>query len=127
MSSINSLQCYISPSYASQLYNASQNSDGDNHNNANNTNNSAATPLSSRTFGTWTFLSAIIRMYAAYHIYDPLVYDIARWTYGIALLHFVSEWLVFGTARAQGRFLGPLIVASTSLGWMTLQKGWYTA
>jgi hypothetical protein len=66
-------------------------------------------------------------MYAAYHIYDPLVFDLAQWTYGIALMHFVSEWLVFGTAKAQGRFLGPLIVATTSLAWMTLQKGWYTA
>jgi hypothetical protein len=29
------------------------------------------TALSSRTFGTWTFLAAVIRMYAAYNIENP--------------------------------------------------------
>lgn len=55
--------------------------------------------LSSRTFGTWTFLSAVVRAYAAYHIANPQVYDICMWTYAVAGFHFVSEWLVFGTAR----------------------------
>jgi hypothetical protein len=31
------------------------------------------TGLSSRTFGTWTFLAAVIRLYAAYNITDPLM------------------------------------------------------
>ena len=141
ISTANSIQCYVSSDYARQLYAGnSDNSEPDNHNSHNNysspirnnnsgnnaRDNSPATPLSGRTFGTWTFLSAVIRMYAAYHIYDPLIYDLAQWTYGIALAHFLSEWLIFRTAKAEGRFLGPLIVASTSLAWMALQKVWYT-
>lgn len=55
--------------------------------------------LSSRTFGTWTFLSAIVRCYAAYNIANQGVYDICIWSYLIAGAHFVSEWLIFGTAR----------------------------
>ena len=57
------------------------------------------TSLSSRTFGTWTLLSAIVRVYAAYNIANRAVYDICAWSYVIAGAHFVSEWLVFGTAR----------------------------
>jgi hypothetical protein len=55
--------------------------------------------LSSRTFGTWTFLSAVVRAYAAYNIANSAVYDICMWSYAIAGAHFVSEWLLFGTAR----------------------------
>jgi len=55
--------------------------------------------LSSRTFGTWTILSAVVRAYTAYNITNPQVYDICIWSYAIAGFHFVSEWLVFGTAR----------------------------
>ena len=83
------------------------------------------TALSSRKFGTWTFLSSVVRLYAAYYVSDQHVYDLAMWTYGIALTHFVSEWLVFGTAKPKGRFLGPLVVASASFAWMFTQRGWY--
>lgn len=57
------------------------------------------TPLSSRTFGTWTFLSAVVRIYAAYHINNAALYDVCMWSYAIAGWHFVSEWLMFGSAR----------------------------
>jgi hypothetical protein len=55
--------------------------------------------LSSRTFGTWTFLSAVVRAYAAYNIANPAVYDICIWSYAVAGAHFVSEWGWYGTAR----------------------------
>jgi hypothetical protein len=64
-------------------------------------------------------------MYAAYNISNPVVYDIAMWSYGIALVHFLSEWLLFGSARAKGRFLAPLVVATASLGWMATQREFY--
>ncbi|KAI5306203.1 ergosterol biosynthesis protein [Ascosphaera pollenicola] len=97
VSSINSLQAYVSPLYTSLIYN-----------------NSPQNPLHSRTFGTWTFLSSVVRCYAAYNIDDPLVYGLAMWTYGIALAHFTGEWLLFGSAKAQGRFISPFFVASGS-------------
>ncbi|KKK13739.1 hypothetical protein P175DRAFT_0301065 [Aspergillus ochraceoroseus IBT 24754] len=114
ISAANSVQAYISDSYAAQLYNA-RSADGRPYTN----------PLSSRTFGTWTFLSAVVRMTAAYNITTPVSYDLAAWSFGLALAHFVGEWLGFGTARLQGRFVSPLIVASGSLAWMLSQREAY--
>lgn len=113
MSAINSLQAYLSPEYGAALYNNQTN--GQSHTNA----------LSGRIFGTWTFLSAVVRMTAAYHITTPVAYDLAAWTFGIALMHFVGEWLVYGSASLRGRFIGPLIVASSSLAWMLTQREAY--
>ncbi|KAA8650663.1 hypothetical protein EYZ11_003448 [Aspergillus tanneri] len=114
VSAVNSLQAYKSDAYSAQLYNA-RTSSGQSHTN----------PLSSRTFGTWTFVSAVVRMYAAYNITNPVSYDLAAWTFGIALLHFVGEWLGFGTAELKGRFVSPLIVASSTLAWMLTQRESY--
>ncbi|ODH37359.1 hypothetical protein ACO22_02634 [Paracoccidioides brasiliensis] len=110
VSALNSSQAYLSSNYAAQLYN-----------------NAPANAVQSRTFGTWTFLSSIIRLYAAYYISESHVYDLAMWTYGIAFAHFVSEWLIFGSAKAKGRFISPLFVASGSLLWMATQREWYSA
>ncbi|PGH27953.1 hypothetical protein AJ80_00207 [Polytolypa hystricis UAMH7299] len=108
VSSLNSLQSYRSPFYASQLYNAAP-----------------PNALASRTFGTWTFLSCVIRMYGAYFIDEPHVYDLTMATYAVALTHFLSEWLVFGSAKAKGRFVSPLCVATGSLLWMVCQRSAY--
>ncbi|PWY80487.1 ergosterol biosynthesis protein Erg28 [Aspergillus heteromorphus CBS 117.55] len=114
VSAANSIQAYRSESYAADLYNG-RTADGRPHTNA----------LSARTFGTWTFLSSIVRLYAAYYITTPAVYDLALWTFGIALLHFVGEWVAFGSAQLKGRFVSPLIVASSTLTWMLTQREWY--
>lgn len=113
VSAANSLQAYRSEAYAAELYNG-RTPEGYVYTN----------PLSSRTFGTWTFLSAVIRFYAAYNINNPAVYDLALWTFGIALVHFVGE-LVKGSARLRGRFVSPLLVASSTLTWMFWERAWY--
>ncbi|KAL2049911.1 hypothetical protein ABVK25_009778 [Lepraria finkii] len=83
------------------------------------------TAFTSRVFGTWTFVSAIVRLYAAYNISNPQVYELALVVYAIAWLHFSSEWLVFGTA-AWGRGLaGPILISTGSLVWMLSQWGFY--
>ncbi|MCJ1358990.1 MAG: ergosterol biosynthesis protein, partial [Icmadophila ericetorum] len=82
-------------------------------------------PLSARTFGTWTFLSSVIRFYAAYNISNPLMYQLAMWSYGIAFGHFFSEWLVYRTARWGAGLAGPVIVSTASLVWMLAQWGFY--
>ena len=64
-------------------------------------------------------------MYGAYFINEPHVYDLTMATYGIALTHFVSEWQLFGSARAKGRFMAPLMFASGSLAWMYTQRDFY--
>lgn len=87
--------------------------------------NSPATPLSSRTMGTWTMLQAIVRFYAAYHIENPAIYQMAIWTFVVAGFHFYSEWLCYKTARWSKGLAGPIIVASASLIWMASQYRFY--
>ena len=83
------------------------------------------TAFTSRVFGTWTFVSAIVRLYAAYNISNPQIYELALVVYAIAWFHFFSEWLVFGTA-AWGRGLaGPILISTGSLVWMLSQWGFY--
>lgn len=83
------------------------------------------TPLSARTFGTWTVLASIVRLYAAYHISNSAAYDIALSSYLLAGFHFGTEWLVFGTAKFGKGLLGPLVVASSSIVWMASQRNYY--
>jgi hypothetical protein len=56
---LNTIQAYVQPRYTGQLYNSA-----------------ALTPIAGRVFGTWTFLSAIIRAYGAYYIGEQHVYDL---------------------------------------------------
>lgn len=73
----------------------------------------------------WTIVSAVIRLYAAYNISNPQLYQLAIWAYAIAWGHFVSEWLIFKTA-AWGRGLaGPIFISTGSLVWMLSQWGYY--
>lgn len=104
VSFFNSIQCYLGDLRLSRrIYTGAPNQ---------------VTPLSNRTFGTWTAAVAIVRMYAAYHLDDPVVWRISLSTYLLAGFHFLSEWLVFGTAKFGAGLLGPLVVASVTPVWM---------
>ncbi len=70
-------------------------------------------------------MNGIIRLYAAYNISHPQMYQLVLWSYGITMLHFGSEWLVFGTARWGKALAGPVFVSVGSLVWMMLQWGFY--
>lgn len=83
------------------------------------------TNLSARTFGTWTIISSIIRFHGAYHLNNPQVYQIVFASYAVAFFHFNSEWLVYKTCRMGSGLLGPMIVATSTLIWMTLQRDFY--
>ena len=109
ISAANSVQAYITTRFTSRVYSPS-----------------AVNPLSSRTFGTWTFVSSVIRMYAAYNISDPLIYHLTLWTFGIALAHFSSEWLYFGSTKLDKGLLPSMLVATGSLTWMLLQWEFYS-
>ena len=87
---------------------------------------SPVTPLSARTFGTWTFLVGIVRIYAAYHVDEKPWYQLAMWSYVVALFHFTSEAFVFRSARPQGPWLAPVGVAVLSLIWLIAQYGSYS-
>ncbi|KAF5377364.1 hypothetical protein D9757_008014 [Collybiopsis confluens] len=84
-------------------------------------------PLQARAFGTWTLTSAVIRGYAAYHIHNKAVYDIAIFSYLIAFGHFTSELLIFKTAKLNGPVLSPFIVSSLSMLWMITQYDFYVS
>jgi hypothetical protein len=82
------------------------------------------TPLAARLFGTYTLISAIVRLYASYHLDVEPVYMMALWTYLVALGHFISEGF-YGTYYLGGPQLLPLFFATTGTIWMTTQKSFY--
>jgi hypothetical protein len=106
----NSIQAYSTLTYTREIYGLAPNQ---------------VTSLSGRTFGTWTFLSSIIRLYAALNIHDPLVFQLALATYGVAWGHFMGEWMVFGTARWGRALAGPVVVSTGTLVWMFSTWGSY--
>jgi len=83
------------------------------------------TPLAARLFGTYTFISAIVRIYASYNLHLAPVYNIALWTYIVALFHFGTEWAVYRTAYIGPPILFPFFFASVGILWMTSQYNFY--
>ncbi|SCV99939.1 LAFE_0B05864g1_1 [Lachancea fermentati] len=84
------------------------------------------THLSARTFGTWTFISCVIRFYGALYLQEEHIFQLVFISYLVALVHFGSELLIFGTCKIGKGFMGPLVVSTTSLLWMYNQKEYYT-
>lgn len=115
----NSIQAYSTLSYTQRVYAGQPNGK------APESVTSPVTPLSARTFGTWTFITSLVRLYAAYHIDESAWYQIAFWTYIVAFGHFMSEMAVFGSARIRSPWLAPAIVSTSSIIWMALQYGYY--
>lgn len=84
------------------------------------------TPLTARLFGTWTLITSIVRIYAAYNLKYGHMYNLAIWTYVIALGHFASEMFVFKTLGPFGKAqAGPFIVAGIALCWMPSVRSHY--
>ena len=75
-------------------------------------------------FGTWIFLSCVVRLYAAYRIDVKEIYVLALWTFVIALAHFGSEWLIYRT-MTKGKLVPMLAVAGGSIFWMLMQWEFY--
>ncbi|KAI0536638.1 hypothetical protein GGR58DRAFT_382240 [Xylaria digitata] len=83
------------------------------------------TPLAARLFGTYTFLAAVVRLYASYNLHIAPVYNITIWTYIIALFHFGSEWAVYRSAYLGPPILFPFFFATVGIIWMTSQYSFY--
>lgn len=83
------------------------------------------TPLAGRLFGTWTFITCIARCYAAYNLHIGPVYNIAVWTYVVALGHFASELFIFKTMTFGVPQFFPFAFASCALIWMPLVRDYY--
>ncbi|KAK6465155.1 Erg28 like protein-domain-containing protein [Scheffersomyces coipomensis] len=83
------------------------------------------TGLSARTFGTWTLITSIVRFYGAYYLQNKQIYELVQFSFLVAGLHFISEWLVYKTCKLGKGFAGPLVVSSISTIWMYTQKDFY--
>lgn len=112
VSIFNSVQCYVSGIKLTQkVYSKAP---------------SKINSLSCRLFGTWTFVACIIRLYGSLFYYEEHIYQLTFISYVVALLHFGSELVLFRSCALDKGFMGPLIVSTTSLAWMYLQKEFYT-
>ena len=87
---------------------------------------SELTQLSARTFGAWTFLTAVVRFYAAYRIHDSDWYSLALWTFAVAGAHLWSE-VAYGTVKVRSGALPSLCIAGGSTVWMLCQWGRYVS
>ncbi|EJD06875.1 Erg28-like protein [Fomitiporia mediterranea MF3/22] len=105
----NTVQCFCTSKLTRRVYN----------------NAPVVTDLQVRTFGVWTITSAVVRFYAAYHITEKAVYDLALFTYLIAFGHFSSELLIFRTAKINPGIMSTFVFASLSLVWMLVQYDYY--
>lgn len=85
------------------------------------------TNLSARTFGTWTILTAVVRLYGAFYLQNAQIYELCQFTFLVAFGHFFSEWLIYGTCKMDKGLLGPAIVSTVGTTWMYLQKDYYTS
>lgn len=83
-------------------------------------------PLGVRTFGTWTFITSIIRLYGSWYLaHNKQVYELCLWSFIVAFGHFNLEWLVYKNCKFDKGFMGPFIVSTSSIVWMIMQKDFY--
>ncbi|KAH0831752.1 hypothetical protein AYO21_06276 [Fonsecaea monophora] len=120
----NAIQCYNTLSYTRRLY-PGQASATQTKGKSSPEGSSPATPLSSRTFGTWTLAVGIVRVFAAYHINEASWFQMQMLTNVIGLAHFSLEAFVYKTTSPSGPWLAPVTVALIGLVWSTVQYGFY--
>ncbi|KAH7150698.1 ergosterol biosynthesis protein-like protein Erg28 [Fusarium sp. MPI-SDFR-AT-0072] len=80
--------------------------------------------LLARVYGVKNIYTSLIRIYAAYHIANRQVYELAMCTFAGVLLLYGSEWLVYRTVRTR-EVVFPLVTASLGLIWMFVQRDFY--
>ncbi|KAG9241837.1 Erg28 like protein-domain-containing protein [Calycina marina] len=119
----NSIQAYSTLQYTSRVY--SENPSLTPHQSTPLAPHSTATPLQGRTFGTWTLIQSLVRLYAAYNISNERFFELGFLTYAVAFCHFMAEWMVFRTAKWGGPMAVPVFVSTGTLVWMWLQWGFY--
>ena len=109
---LNTVQCYRSSKFVRRTFDGPASA-------------TEVTPFAGRLFGSWSFLSGLVRFYAAYNIHSEHLYRLTLCTYLIVLSHFAGELMVYGTMKF-GKGLAPsLFVATTSVVWMLTQWSFY--
>jgi hypothetical protein len=120
----NAVQCYNTMSYTRRLY-PGQIASKTKSAPSDVAVTSPATPLSSRTFGTWTLAVGIVRIFAAYHINEASWYQMQMLTNVVGLIHFGLEAFVYKTSRPSGPWLAPVSVALIGEIWSIAQYSFY--
>ena len=69
------------------------------------TSTSQVTPLASRTFAIWTFLSCALALIAAFHLHERGIYLATTLSFYTAAAYFTLELLLFGTVKLKDRFV----------------------
>eukprot|EP01137_Pigoraptor_chileana_P010470 Opistho-2@60172 len=83
---------------------------------------SQVTALSARTFGTWTGLASIVRIYAALDLHNKSLYDVTLLSFVLANAHFLGEVYVYKTAALELGVVLPLIISGTTMLWMLFAR-----
>lgn len=109
VSLFNSVQCYFSTDLTKKVY--SQATD--------------ITPISVRTFGTWTLITSVVRLYGAWYPNIEPIYQLTLASFIVANLHFNIEWLVYKNCKFDKGLLGPFLVSTVSIIWMVYQYDHY--
>ncbi|KAH8923137.1 hypothetical protein BT69DRAFT_1242440 [Atractiella rhizophila] len=82
------------------------------------------TGLSARQFGGWTMISGFARMYAAYHLGNQQVYEIATFTLVVAVVFWTLEWRFYRTTNWRSPALKmAMTVDVLTLAWLAV--GWW--
>lgn len=68
--------------------------------------------------------TSLTRIYAAYNITNPQVYDLAMWSFAGVVFLNTSEMLVYRTSRFK-EAAWAIGNASSAFLWMYLQRDWY--
>lgn len=112
VSIFNSVQAYFSTDLTKKVYSVAPTNE--------------ITGLGVRTFGTWTFITSLVRLYGAYYLVgNKQIYELCFLTFLVAFLHFNTEWLVFKNCRFDKGFAGPFFVSTISMTWMIFQRDFY--
>lgn len=83
------------------------------------------TPLAARLFGVYTILAGVVRLYGAYRVHDPVLYQMCLFTHVLAATHYTSEIFIFKTCRLGWEHAFPLGAGFSGSIWMTLQYANY--
>ena len=87
---------------------------------------SQVTGLTARMFGTWTAITATVRLVTAYNIGSRELYGLTFFTFVAAAAHFATEWELYETTSWKSVRLSLFWDVTTPL-WMLYawSKGWY--
>ncbi|ELT92922.1 hypothetical protein CAPTEDRAFT_165270 [Capitella teleta] len=74
--------------------------------------------LTARLFGTWTLLSAMLRLWCAFCIDNHAVFCLTFFSFFLAMAHFAGEIFFYHTAELTFGATSPLVVSGLSMLWM---------